>query len=179
MDHVSMDSDGFTMNKLAGGSATLFLWLAIKGIQADIRTITCTSGTGNIVTSGLPFAPKCLLTLSTFGATANQTASTANLRWGFGVGVDSTHRCATWVGCADTVTPTSNRQRFDNTKLISHYNEASAFGVLGELDLVSLDANGYTINQTTGDSGVPLVHVLALGSSAGAAAHNYFRSLRG
>lgn len=167
-DFVSFTADGYTLNKTTGGSATLYGYIALSVTAAAAGTTTAQTSTGNFSVSGAGMTPAVALFLLNGGATATQAAPSADVTWSFGAAVSSTQRGSVWIGDKNGIgTADAPEQRQDSTRCLMRYDPASPFSIIGDLDCVSLNSDGFTLNQTDADSAATLVPYLLLGTAGG------------
>jgi len=161
-DFVSMDADGFTIDVTdAWPSADKVIYLALKGGQYDFGTITSQTGTGNFSTTGVGFQPNALMLTSFLNPTAAGEQSQA--KFSLGLATSSTQR---WVtgGTSEDNQATSDADSFaDDTKIYQDYNFSRT--VIGAIDFVSFDNDGYTLDQTDADASGNEILYMAFGSN--------------
>ena len=116
---------------------------------------------GNQVITGVGFTPKIVFFWMN-SLTADGTG--VHARRAFGVGISSTDRRYMAVASADASAASNCSRRYDNTRCIGHITEGGAAPTVNaEADLVSLDADGFTINWITVDATARVVEYLVLG----------------
>ena len=147
---TSFDSDGFTLNwTTANASATYFIVVCLKGGSYNVGTFNQNTSTGNQVVTGTGFEPTGVLFSAYMSTTSASTAAEA--RWSLGGASSSTSRGVLWSGStdnqADSICDTYN----DLTKVIKFMIEGTPT-LIAEADFVSMDPNGFTINNTTVDA---------------------------
>ena len=128
-------------------------------MESAVGTVSALTGTGNFSVTGLAFKPKVLIVYSAM----QPTGAGFEFRAGFGAAVSNTSRFAVW-SIDDDAAGTSNSAR-------SH-TEAAVFSAIDEnlvatanIDFVSFNADGFTLNRTI-DAGVTiLLNYLVLGGS--------------
>lgn len=165
-DFVSMDSDGFTLNKTAGGSATLYGFIALSVTNVAAVTMSMQGSTGNFSITGQSFTPGVAFLLCHGGASATETAPASDITWSFGAAVSSSQRGSIWIGDKAGLGTDAPEQRQDATRCLMRYDPASPFAVISDLDFVSFNSDGATFNQATADAAGTLVPVLLLGGAA-------------
>lgn len=161
-DFVSMDSDGFTVNKSDGPAATVSIfYLALRGARWAVGTFNQPGSTGNQATTGVGFPPRALLLLS-FQAAADDTIL-AEHKIMMGCGTGATARGCTSIHSVDGVTSQNaeNLQRDLIAQMITADTTIDAEG-----DLTSLDTDGWTIDWTTVDAVARQLLYLAIGDDA-------------
>lgn len=146
-DLVSLDSDGFTLDWVTGQDLTKDLnYMAIGGTtitDVDIISFDSPTVTGNQSITSLTFQPDAIFLLTPLLAGATASATDARLSIGFGTA--SEQAVSTVVSLNNGTSDTSRGQRTDKIVLGASPNQATFISG----GLVSLDANGFTINWTT------------------------------
>lgn len=122
-----------------------------------VGSLTQPAATGNQSVTGAGFQPKALLFFSSEN-TADGTGS-GGMRYGYGMAVSSTSRAA--VGFISRSGLADSDSRHDNTKCVL-LCDLSANALIAA-DLVSMDADGFTLNWTTVDATQRIINYLALG----------------
>lgn len=151
-------SNGFTLNwSQAQNSQILVHYLAIGGTEAltSCASTTCRSGTGTQPVTGLGFRPS--LVLFTYGV-----SSGVNVSSGRGAATSATSRWAQSESGANAATMTSTMlisRIQDTTKCISLLAAGGVTTLLAAADLVSMDADGFTLNWTTASTTVTFSYV--------------------
>jgi hypothetical protein len=151
---VSMDSDGFTLNYTTAGSADIFGCLALKGVRAKVGALPATAST-----TGVGFLPNTLLLASTQRA---NTSATQNCALDIGVSTGSTaNQSAALTDPTFIDGGTSDPTAADSTGKCLSILSFSPHFFLTQLALSSFDADGFTLDGTTGN----VVGYLALGTA--------------
>lgn len=160
-DFVSMDADGFTIN-IGTTDATQYRvhYLAIGGddLSAKVGSFTMTTGTGSLAVTGVGFQPKALLFVN--GINSTSTGASAAMLNAIGAARTSSAQWALSVTAQDGVGTSEVAAKQITSACYSLSNVA---GLIDEADLVSHDADGFTINKTTKDGTQRTVGYLALG----------------
>lgn len=157
----SFDADGFTLDWLTVTSGIDVHFIALGG--ADLTDVfsgklNASTSTGNVGYTGVGFQPDCVIFLDSGLAADNGTGS--HVVHSLGVALSSTARWAVG-GTSRSAVATSNTSRIQTTgKCISATDLFS--GVEHEADLVSMDADGFTLNWTNAAAGAYRVPYLAL-----------------
>lgn len=125
-----------------------------------VSSLTVPAATGNQATSGVGFQPKVVLFWGLLRTSDGDDETHGNEPTHWGVGVSSSSRVAVTEG-DDGVT--SNATASDATKCIKSITGAST--VVFAADLVSLDADGFTVNFTTANATAYVVNYLCLGGA--------------
>ncbi len=165
-DFVSFDSNGFTLNfSTVAANATYMSYIALKGGQFDVGAFnqnTTTQGTGNQSITGVGFTPSLVMLQS-----INQASSTSIQNFGrysFGVATSSSERGSVWMGDTDNVADSVADSYLDRTKSLVMYTEGTPT-LTTAMDFVSMDADGFTVNNTTVDATSRQVLYFAVGAN--------------
>lgn len=147
-DLVSMDADGFTINiTTTNGTAYILNYLALGGTDLTNATVlgfdTKTSA-GNQAYTGAGFQPDALFLMSSSASTTPASSNSGLLGIGFGTG--ATARAANSIRIGAAVVLQINEKTQLTNKIL---NETSGGATFLSADLVSLDADGFTLNYTT------------------------------
>jgi hypothetical protein len=169
----SFDATGFTLTRDVGTSETPFGYVAFSGIQVDVgTTVTKSDGTGtwDVTTAFTPLA----LLVQSGQATGAETTPSADLDFTFGGAISSSARGAIWAGEVDALDTDAgdgmtNQERQDATKVLSHYDNATAFAAIGEVQFSAFGVNKFTLDQTDQDAAAHLVNWIVFGAAAAAA----------
>jgi hypothetical protein len=165
---VSLDADGFTINWLEGTTAIPVLYLAIKGGGWHIGNSATATSLTTVATSGYGFTPKGVMVLS-HCRTAQNTAGV--------MAVDMTLS----VGAADSPTSRGCHSNFEfdasGTSNIFqgisydevYQNLTGGGGMVGEMDLQSLDADGVTFVMDDADPTARVFGYIGFGDTPAAA----------
>ena len=122
--------------------------------------VTSPTSTGNVAVTGVGFQPKALLFFATY-----QTAvgSAVNARSCIGMATSSSSRAVISSNTQDNVNPFDSDRGSDNTKCLKVLDNSA--GTLLAADLVSLDADGFTLNWTTVQASGYVVYAVCLGGT--------------
>jgi hypothetical protein len=162
-DFVSMDADGFTINwSNAPGIAVIVHFLALGGsslTNAAVGEFTANTGTGNQAVAGAGFQPDFLMLFTADNETAlNSNRSQASFSLGFGT--SSSARVSMGWASNDA---SSAQVSIVYSSAAAILNPMSTAGSLdSEADLVTLDADGFTINWTNAPAVAAKCFYLAL-----------------
>ncbi len=144
------NSDGFTITWTDLSTVNMGIWyMAIGGVgtQVSVDEHTMQAGTGNKGYTGVGFQPDLVL----FGTTQQTSAAqTTSCLFSFGAAKSSTERWALGVAGLDgaTMSSTVNCQKTHSiTRCLIGLSTASAINLAA--DFVSMDTDGFTINQVT------------------------------
>lgn len=164
-DFVSMDADGFTINVTdAWPTADTILFLALKGGQYDFGTFNSQTSIGNFSKTGVGFQPTGLVLASFLNAAS--ASETDGIKYSLGLASGSTERFIAG-GTSEDAQDISDTDSFsDDAKVYQDYDFAQT--KIGEIDFVSFDSDGFTLNQTDADATGNEVMYLAVGSTTAA-----------
>lgn len=150
-DFVSMDADGFTVNITnADATSRVISFYAFGG--SDLTNVFIKEWIGNATTgnqsmTGVGFQPDVLMDVSAIFGTAPASGVGVCIL-SLGVGTSSSARGAMGLRPGSTVATQIN-EKTQRAKLWTSTNGGSTFN---EGDLVSLDADGFTVNVQTTNS---------------------------
>lgn len=161
-DMESFLSNGFRLNVPERSGTRMLQYLAIRGAKWHVGSFeTRTDGT-NIPVTGLPFKPDALIFASHCKATSVVDVGDTHARMSIGAATSATERFAVAAFNRDGVTPTqvSRGMEFDEA-----YLRISDTGTIeGLMDLVSMDASGFTTVMDDTDPDAARVFYVAMGS---------------
>lgn len=132
-------------------------------VEVKVGRILQKTTTGNQATTGVGFQPKLVL----FWMNSQSASGIAShAEEAFGAAVSSSSRFYNASTCRDSEDDTGCRH--DNTKCIGVLQKRTSSGstVVCAADLVSMDADGFTLNWTTTDGTARYVEYMALGGDA-------------
>lgn len=162
-DFVSMDSDGFTLNwTIADATARKINYLALAGTDlTNVKTgqFTQKTSTGNQATTGVGFQPDSIILFGSHQTTNTPPAGSFGLvKQKMGYGKSSTKRgvSVNYVSHGGQPGTTKSYQR--TSKIFADISTT----VLVEVDLVSLDSDGFTLNYTTTTASANYMFYVAL-----------------
>jgi hypothetical protein len=126
-------------------------------------TFALNTSTGNQSVTSMGFQPVALV-LWVVGATANDTAA-AHSSMSMGFGVSSSDRgCVSWRD-DDAEANIETAKGSSVTKILRTFSDAATPTVEFEADLVTLDADGFTIDITDAPPSAYIVHYFAVGGA--------------
>ncbi len=161
----SMDSNGFTLT-FSGtpGTAVYINYIALKGGQYDTGSFNEATSTGNqSVTTG--FTPSGVIFQSAGNATSAAVSSVSRIS--FGVGVSASERGSIWSGDLDNKATSVADSDLNRTRVLRFLVEGPPiFGA--DMDFVSNDSTGFTVNNTTVDGNAREILYFAFGNAAAA-----------
>ncbi len=147
-DFVSMNADGFTVNKSDAPAATVpIFYLALKGGWHDVGSFAQPAATGNQAKTGVGFRPGALMLLST-----NHVAGSgivAETKVSIGAATSSSVRGGIWSD-SDNVNPSNTNSYTSTTDVITLASSTST--VNARADFVSFDDDGFTLNWSAADA---------------------------
>ena len=164
---VSLDADGFTINWLEGTTATPVLVLAIKGGSWKVGNSATAASLTTVVTSGYGFTPKGVMVLSNC-ATAVNAAGVLNVDMALSVGAaDSPTSRGAHSNFEFDASGTSNVwQGIEYDEIYS--NLTGGGGIVGLMDVQSLDADGVTFVMDDADPTARVFAYIGMGDSPAA-----------
>jgi hypothetical protein len=127
--------------------------------SAKVGSIALNTTTGNQSDASFSFQPKAILF---FGNHCTADGSVASLGTMVGMATSSTARGCIWTESLDAQATTATRRILRNEKCIALYSATTAKAVA---DLVSFNADGFTINNTTVDGTSRIVNYLGIGGT--------------
>ena len=160
---VSFDADGFTLNHLESTTAWTFGFVALKGGQYKVCSVTTATDANTFSDTEAGFQPAALLLLSANRAQSTQDTLSANWAMSIGAATSTSNRAAQAVwnedGLADSETASGN---YDS----ACYANVKDDGVIGLMDISSIDATGVTFVMDDADPSACWVTYLAIGAAA-------------
>ena len=151
LNFVSMDADGFTIapNWKAPTAAYLIGYLALGGNDISNATtgqFTSAVSTGNQSVTGVGFQPDALILFGTAEDTNFETAANDGAYFIVGF-TDGTNQGQTSIYTKNASDPTDTSRNITSSKVYSALTNNQ--GILQECSIVSMDADGFTVNWTT------------------------------
>lgn len=159
---ASFDLDGFTLtwSTNATGESQIVHYLAIGGdeVSAKVLHVTSPAGTGNFATTGAGFQPNLLFSIGSGVAGALDTGFTnVGLRCGAATGPAA--RWAAAIASSQNTSSAGWRWHL-NTRFVE---QSSVSGTIqADMDHVSMDSDGFTLNQISALSGSVKMGILCL-----------------
>lgn len=151
-DLVSMGADGFTLNyDVSDATAYLCAYAALKGVRCKVGKFTPTNGTGLQVVTGTGFLPSLIIFMGHGKALETDNTASAGLKIGVGAVTDSLNRRSVVTDALDNEDVSVVVDRAQSSKcfqMITAADDADDSIVTFEMDLVSMDSNGFTVNKT-------------------------------
>lgn len=149
---ISLDADGFTIQWNLGHTGFILSYVAIGGADltnVDLRTVTVPGSTGTQNVTGVGFQPDALIA---FGVshTAAGGRDADPLSWFQGF-CDGTTQGVVAAASDEGADPTNTISVQDTGRFVLTLNAATP-AVHNEASLVSLDADGFTLNWITRNS---------------------------
>jgi len=173
-DFVSMDADGFTVNRNTAPGNDNVYYVALGGANLNVKvgSFNETSSSGTNVSqsvTGVGFQPDALL-LTGWERAANSSLQ-AQMAFSFGAATGASEESVAHVSSEDAQGTMDTYRSHQNTKTY----EARAVtdgAVVSDAELTTLDSDGFTLNWLNTDGGQDEVLYVAL---AGAAAAGFAR----
>ena len=166
-DFVSFDTDGFTVN-WSNADNTNHGYLALKGVNAKVGTITQKTSAGSQATTGMGFAPTAVI-FASHGSTDSVGTLVDDLLLSFGATTGAANEGVVWAGDNDNVLPTT-ADCASSTASVIQLREPGTTTINAEADTTSLDADGWTLNWSTADATARVIGYVALGPAGSALA---------
>jgi hypothetical protein len=160
---VTQDSDGFTVNWLAGTAAVPILYLCIKGGSWHIGNSATLTSLASIATTGYGFAPNAVMVLSAC-TTAQSTAGTPNSDHCLSVGA-GTSPSARVAQSNFEATALATSDAWFGIEYDEIYSNLSLPGIAGLMDIQSMDADGVTFVMDDADPTTRVFWYIGMGDS--------------
>ncbi|MFQ5779711.1 MAG: hypothetical protein ACE5HN_02850 [Nitrospiria bacterium] len=149
VDLVSMDADGFTVNKSDDPKdPTPIFFLALKGGRHNVGAFNQPTVTGNQATTGVGFQPEQLI-LAGFNLAATQALSLGGAV-SFGAAGSSTERGGIWFQDSSDFDPIEANMYTATSDTLTLADGPST--VDARADFVQFDPDGFTLNWQTADA---------------------------
>lgn len=163
--YVSMDADGFTVNFGDAASAAWYMAsLCLKGGSYYVGRQTKSSGTGNEAYTGVGFQPEGLLIINSSGQ-LDGSSPNGDIMLNISA-TDGTSEQSALIVSEDLGSSTAdNASSLDSTTKIVIGDVDANQSINDEADIVSLDADGFTLNRTTSASNL---YMFVFGFNGGA-----------
>jgi hypothetical protein len=147
-DLVSMDADGFTVNKSDAPSVTETIYfLALRGGQHRVGSFNQPASTGKSTVTGSGFLPRSLMLFSTNKVAGSGIVLSSTLS--AGAAHDGPARGSIWAE-AKNVDPSDTNSYTSTTDLLTLASSPNS--VNARADLFSFDSDGFTLNWSAADS---------------------------
>lgn len=170
---VSFDADGFTLSwsTVHTGGIQMF-YMALGGdISVDVGTLSLTaSTTGNFSKTGVGFQPKLLMGYMGYKAADANFADTEQCS--YGIATSSTARGVISAYSEDNLSSASNAERYHNSTAFIAAPDGS-LAKDNEVDFVSQDADGFTVNVSNALSSTRPMGYIAIGGNVQAHVGNF------
>lgn len=158
---TSFDSDGFTLSWTTNSvtEAQVIHYLALGGtdLQAKVLSFNSPAGTGNFATTGAGFQPNLLLSIGSLTTGSLDTGPNGGTALRLGAAVSPSSR---WAASSISVqTASAAGWRWHRNDRFVH-QVTSTGTTSADIDHVSMDADGFTLNQLL--AGAVRVGVLCL-----------------
>lgn len=166
-DLVSFDSDGFTINwSNPPTNANYIFYFAIKGPKVFVGDLLTQTSTGNFSETGIGFKPKAGMFLSYCDIASATIRADAEYSLGFVTDTSNRFTISGWDD--NNVTTTNNNSSAYDNKV--YVNLTQTGSVDGDIDFVSWDNDGFTLNQTDADPTQNVVIYFVIGQTPGLSA---------
>ena len=163
-DFVSFEANGFTLNWTdAPSSAWIVHYIALGGSDLTnvfLKTFNSEVLTGNKAYTGVGFLPDCLVSLGAHTGTTLPSTTATGLSPSIGFGLSSTARHVAGFGDQDNVATSNAASYLYASRVLAIANMEDSENTLA--DIVSLDADGFTLNYTSVIGSARPVAVLCL-----------------
>ena len=158
---TSLNSDGFTLNwtNIFNAEQRYVNYLALGGDEVSVKCGVFNSNTvtGNQAVTGVGFQPTAVIFCPVWNSGGSNAAlNTPAMGW-----TDGTNQGASYVVSEEGRNPTDN-WRYQRTSSCIAIGSETDGTVLGEASMVSLDANGFTVNWTTAPGAALRVYYFAI-----------------
>jgi len=160
----SIDSDGFTLNWTTTSAAVDFIYIALGGSSLDVEvgTVTYPNTTGDFSETGVGFQPKAVVLCTSYGGMSSSSAQDS--RFNIGMAVSSSSRFSLYGGTDDNQA-TSDAFKVDSVSFILERSLTGAGSIDVQTDFVSMDADGFTLNNTDAPGGTNQLPYIAYGGT--------------
>lgn len=170
-EFVSFGADGFTVNLLEVGGAERWTgYLALAGGSYDVGDILTAADTNNFSTTGIGFTPVGVLYSSVCHAENTQDTSANDVKFSIGAASGAAERTAQAMSSDNGETTMEVFTAIEHDEV--YIRPDLADGVEGLMDLVTLDADGFTNVMDDADPDAAFVGYIAFGDSTGSAGAN-------
>lgn len=164
-DLVSLDTDGFTLNWTTVDASNQYIvhYLALGGsdlTNVKVGEFNAPTATGNSAVSGVGFEPDTILLFGVSDDVALPSNAT-HASLSFGAASSTTARCANAIRNRDGVT-TSQLGRYQSQSKCYTAMTNDGTGTRAAADLVSFDADGFTLNWSIAPTVADKVFYVAL-----------------
>ena len=160
-DFVSMDADGFTINRVENNPVVQF-YAALAGPSFTVGTLTTqTDTTTDIAESGLGFQPSAIMFFSAGRAESTADTPTADEMITIGAGTGTTERGVQAIRDEDNVATTEVTTAIEFDAV---YANLSSGAIAGLMDIKSIDSDGFTAIMDDADPSGMLVWYWAIGN---------------
>lgn len=167
----SFDADGFTLDWTTANGTARYIWgLCLKGGQFKTGSFNQATSTGNQSVTGVGSQPAGLF-LRSWNRASSTSVITGNVTMSFGIGSSSSARSAMMWSTENAVATTDTSCNLDTTKIIKMMSaNGTTPSTEAAADLVSLDSDGFTINNTTADATAREILFMTFGNTASSTA---------
>jgi hypothetical protein len=166
-DFVSMDADGFTINKVTGAGTPVIGYVALKGGQYKIGATAMRTDTNPQIVSDVAFLPSALMAMFAPEKTAVDTvAPTAHWEWGVGFATAAAARGAIWTADEDALAVSDTYSQDSTSRVVLNFDKETGAVDGGDMDFTSFNSDGFTLDQDTAAAAAILVPYLVMGDAA-------------
>lgn len=168
VDFVSFNSDGFTVAKTVDTTnATKMHWIAWRGPQIAIGTCTTRTDGNDQPVTGVGFTPKWVMLMGG-NATATETVPSAGANPMIGWGASASARHAVTFCNPDGNATDDAQISVRTTRIVIKRQRtgANTFSDLTDMDLKTMDSDGFTLDSVTADAQNTMLLYMALGDAA-------------
>ncbi len=171
-DFVSFNSDGFVVDwSSVAGSQPSFYYIALKGGQYAVGSLTSQTSTGNFSDTSIGFQGGAGIFASFCNAASGSNVTDKDIS--LGIATSSTERFMIGATDEDGVATTNADNFSDDGKIYKNYDLSQSLE--GDIDFVSWNSDGFTLDQTdadpTGNEIIFLIFGATGGPPAGAPIH--------
>lgn len=150
----SFNSDGFTINKTTNTKAGVAscIYIALKGVELKVGTVTGQTSTGNYNYSGANFRPKALFAMNPLSSAI--PADNAQL-WSNGLGFsdENLNNASITVLDQHNVNPANTDRYHDTNHIYSRFFLNTGGSIDGSFYISSYNSDGFTYTQDDADPG--------------------------
>ena len=163
-DMSSLDADGFTLSYTnADATGRIVSYLALDGLDnIDTGTITTPTSTGNQEYNVTAFTPDAVIFFMGECTSTQADVVSASIGAFIGVGTSSSERGYVSWGSGDAAASANTDSRASGTNVLGCENPGSAEDLEYQADIVSLDADGFTLDYDTVDASARTVLWVAI-----------------
>lgn len=174
---TSLDSGGFTVNRLAMPNDNALPVLALKGVSVKAGTFTLNNSGASL--SGFGFSPKALL-MATHGTTENAAGTKGSEHMvSVGVAASASSRVTHYMRDVNTADPTNVLTALRNDAILATSTNSSTYTTDALVDVASFDSGGFTYAVDDTSSTLFEVGYLAIGDGIPRTARSFVAGMLG